>query len=52
VVFGEVSFDDAGVGAVTSRGIGAFDDLGDHDCRGVRKFMRGGSPPVLLSGGG
>jgi hypothetical protein len=44
VVFGEVSFDDAGVGAVASFGVGDFDDF--VDCFGDEfvVFMRGESP--------
>lgn len=31
VVFGEVAFDDAGVGAVASLGVGYFEDFFDGD---------------------
>lgn len=48
VIFGEVAFDDAGVGSVASFEEGYFEDFGDG-C--LVPFMRGESPPVRCGGG-
>jgi len=45
VVFGEVAFDDAWVGAFTSFRVEDFKDLGESGGDGFTVFMRGESPP-------
>jgi hypothetical protein len=44
VVLGEVSFDDAGIGAVAPFGVGDFDDFVDRFGDQLVVFMRGESP--------
>jgi len=46
VVFGEVAFDDAGVGALASFRVDDVEDFGDGYVGYLMKFRRGESPPA------
>lgn len=46
VVFGEVAFDDAGVGALSSFRVDDVEDFRNRDGGYLIKFRRGESPPA------